>query len=104
MRVDLVCDAKGIEHRLTKPNHPLSSGQVTRMNRRIKDPTVKRYHYDRHGPRRRHLADVLDAYNFARRLTTLSELTPDQYTCKIWTSEPDRFIPNPFHQMPGPNT
>ena len=27
-----------------------------------------------------------------------------EYICKIWTSEPDRFILNPIHQMPGLNT
>ncbi len=44
------------------------------------------------------------AYNFARRLKTLGGLTPYEYICKIWTSEPDRFILNPIHQMPGLNT
>jgi IS30 family transposase len=34
--------------RLTKPNHPWTNGQVERMNRTIKDATVKRYHYDSH--------------------------------------------------------
>ena len=41
------------------------------------------------------------AYNFARRLKTLSGLTLYEYVAKIWTSEPDRFIVDPFHQMPG---
>src|SRR3546814_10404857 len=40
------------------------------MNRTIKEATVKRFHYDDHGQLRRHLADFLDAYNFARRLKT----------------------------------
>jgi hypothetical protein len=44
------------------------------------------------------------AYNFARRLKTLDGLTPYEYICKIWTSEPDRFILNPIRQMPGLNT
>ncbi|KID12324.1 hypothetical protein P279_29050 [Rhodobacteraceae bacterium PD-2] len=43
------------------------------------------------------------AYNFARRLKTLNGLTPYEYICNIWTSEPDRFILNPIHQMPGLN-
>jgi hypothetical protein len=30
--------------------------------------------------------------------------TPYEYICKIWTSEPDRFILDPIHQMPGLNT
>jgi transposase-like protein len=36
MRFDMICDANGIEHRLTKPNHPWTNGQVERMNRTIK--------------------------------------------------------------------
>ena len=104
MRFDMICEANGIEHRLTKPNHPWTNGQVERMNRTIKDATVKRYHYDDHSQLRSHLADFLAAYNFARRLKTLSGLTPYEYICKIWTSEPDRFILDPIHQMPGLNT
>ena len=103
MRFDMICAANGIEHRLTKPNHPWTNGQVERMNRTIKDATVKRYHYDSHDQLRTHLSDFLDAYNYARRLKTLSGLTPYEYICKIWTSEPDRFILNPIHQMPGLN-
>ena len=104
MRFDMICAANGIEHRLTKPNHPWTNGQVERMNRTIKDATVKRYHYDSHNQLRSHLSDFLNAYNYARRLKTLSGLTPYEYICKIWTSEPDRFILNPIHQMPGLNT
>lgn len=33
MRFDMICEANGIEHRLTKPNHPWTNGQVERMNR-----------------------------------------------------------------------
>ena len=104
MRFDMICEANGIEHRLTRPNHPWTNGQVERMNRTIKDATVKRFHYDSHDQLRTHLADFLAAYNFARRLKTLGGLTPYEYICKIWTSEPDRFILNPIHQMPGLNS
>ena len=37
-------------------------------------------------------------------LKTLNGLTPYEYICKIWTSEPGRFTLNPIHQMPGLNT
>ncbi len=104
MRFDMICEANGIEHRLTKPNHPWTNGQVERMNRTIKEATVKRYHYDSHDQLRTHLGDFMAAYNYARRLKTLGGLTPYEYICKIWTSEPDRFILNPTHQMPGLNT
>lgn len=63
MRFDIICEANGIEHRLTKPNHPWTNGQVERMNRTIKDATVKRFHYDDHDQLRTHLADFMAAYN-----------------------------------------
>jgi hypothetical protein len=74
------------------------------MNRAIKDATAKRFHYGAHDQLRTHLANFLTAYNFARRLKWLRGLTPYEYICKIWTSEPDRFILDPIHQMPGLNT
>jgi transposase InsO family protein len=99
-----VCRANGIEHRLTKPNHPWTKGQVERMNRTIKEATVKRYHYERHDHLQSHLDDFIAAYNFARRLKTLKGLTPYEYICHIWTKEPQRFRLDPFHQMPGLNS
>jgi transposase InsO family protein len=104
MRFDMICKANGIEHRLTKPNHPWTNGQVKRLNRTIKDTTGKRYHHESHDHLRAYLGDFLDAYNYARRLKMLFGLTPFEYSCKIWTSEPERFLLNPIHQMPRLNT
>src|SRR5438045_8587769 len=33
-RFDQICRANGIEHRLTKPNHPWTNGQVERIDRK----------------------------------------------------------------------
>jgi Integrase core domain len=71
------------------------------MNRTIKEATVKRFHYDTHAELRSHLADFVNAYNFAKRLKTLKGLTPYEYICKAWTKEPERFTLNPLHHMPG---
>ncbi len=101
---DRACQARGIEHRLTKPKHPWTNGQVERMNRTIKEATVKRFHYDDHDQLRNHLASFVDAYNFGRRLKTLKGLTPYEFICKQWTSQPERFIIDPIHHMPGLNT
>jgi hypothetical protein len=78
--------------------------QVERTRRTIKDATVKRFHYDSHNQLQTHLGGFQAAYNFARRLKTLNGLTPCDYICKIWTSEADRFILDPIHQMLGLNT
>jgi transposase InsO family protein len=101
---DLRCREHSIEHRFTKINHPWTNGQVERMNRTIKEATVQRYHYDAHGQLRRHLDDFVSAYNFGRRLKTLKGLTPYEFICKAWQTEPQRFTLNPLHQMPGLNT
>src|SRR4029077_11380127 len=100
---DMRCQENGIEHRLTKIKHPWTNGQVERMNRTIKEATVQRYHYDRHDQLEAHLADFINAYNYARRLKTLKGLTPYEYICKCWTSQPERFKLNPLQKMPGQN-
>lgn len=100
---EYACAQNDIDHRLTKPRHPWTNGQVERMNRTLKDATVRRYYYDTHDQLRGHLGDFLTAYNFARRLKTLRGLTPYEYICKVWTTEPERFRLNPIHQMPGLN-
>ena len=101
---DRVCDEHSIEHRLTKVNHPWTNGQVERMNRTLKDATVKRYHYESHDELRAHLQLFLNAYNHARRLKALRGLTPYEFTCRAWTQEPNRFRLDPSHHTPGLNT
>lgn len=99
----MACARNDIEHRTTKAKHPWTNGQVERMNRTIKDATVKRYYYESHDQLRQHLSDFVSAYNFGRRLKNLKGLTPYEFICKRWTAEPQRFNLDPLHQMPGPN-
>ena len=98
---ELACARNDIDHRLTKPKHPWTNGQVERMNRTLKEATVRRYHYDSHDQLREHLAAFLAAYNFAKRLKTLRGLTPHEYIRKCWTENPDQFRLNPFHHIAG---
>ena len=97
------CEQNGIEHRLTKPRHPWTNGQVERMNRTIKEATVRRYHYDGHEQLRVHLQLFVDTYNYARRLKTLRGLTPYEFICKAWTDQPSSFTSDPTHYTLGPN-
>ena len=98
------CEKHRIEHRLTRPHHPWTNGQVERMNRTLKEATVHRYHYASHDDLRGHVQLFLDAYNHARRLKALRGLTPYEFTCQAWTREPDRFRIDPSHHIPGLNT
>jgi transposase InsO family protein len=90
------CAQNDIDHRLTKPKHPWTNGQVERMNRTIKDATVKRSFYETHHHLRARLRDFVDASTFARRLKTLRGLTPYDFICKAWTSQPQRFKGSPL--------
>jgi hypothetical protein len=100
---ELACAKADIDHRLTKPKHPWTNGQVERMNRTLKEATVRRYHYDSHEQLREHLATFLAAYNFAKRLKTLRGFTPYEHICGCWTERPDQFRLDPIQHMPGLN-
>jgi len=101
---DRVCLAHDIDHRRTKIKHPWTNGQVERMNRTLKEATVKKYYYQTHEHLKTHMQTFLMSYNFAKRLKTLKGLTPYEYICKIWTNEPERFSINPLHHTVGLNT
>lgn len=100
---EYACATNDIEHRTTKARHPWTNGQVERMNRTIKDATVRRFYYESHDQLRQHLADFISAYNFGRRLKTLKGLTPYEFICKARASQPERFKLDPLQQMPGLN-
>src|SRR5262249_24815989 len=100
---DLACAQLGIEHRLTKFNHPWTNGQVERMNRTIKDATVRRFYYNTHTSLRTHQAGFLDAYNFAKRLKSPRGLPPFDRIFQLRTEHAEGFRLNPLHHMAGLN-
>ena len=98
-----VCEEHAIAHRLTKPTHSWTHGQVERMNRTLKEATVKTDYDQTHQPLTEDLHAFLLASNVAKRLTTLRGLTPDEYICPRWQKEPKRLTMNPYHHTLGPN-
>jgi transposase InsO family protein len=98
---EAACADLDIEHRLTKPRHPWTNGQVERMNRTIKEATVRRFHYGSHNELRTHLQLFVDAYNYGRRLKTLRGLTPYEFICKTWTEQPARFTSYRIRMIPA---
>ena len=98
---DRICLIHGIEHRLTKPNRPWTNGPVERMSRLLKDATVHRYHYHTHQQLQAHSATFILAYNLAKRLKTLGGLTPYEYTCQQWQTQPQPLLQDPFHHALG---
>jgi transposase InsO family protein len=99
-----LCRAYGIEHRLTRPYHPWTNGQVERMVRTLKEASVRTYHYETFSQLRRHISKYLVAYNFAKHLKTLRWKTPYETIQALWDSKPELFRDSPDHLTPGPNT
>ena len=100
--VGQLCDEWGIEQRFTKPAHPWTNGQVERMNRTLKEATIKRFHYETTAQLNTHLQTFLQAYNLAKRLKRLKGLTPHEFICAEWRKNPDIFHRDPAHHPPGP--
>jgi Integrase core domain len=99
-----ICREYGIDHRLTKTNHSWTNGQGERMNRTLKEATVKKYSYQTHQHLKAHLQAFVMADNFAKRLKTLRGLTPYEYICQCWQKDPKRFTINPYHHTLGLNS
>ena len=90
-----------MEHRLTEPACPWTNGQVERMNRTIKEATVQRDHYQTTVELNQHLRAFLLAYNHAKRLKTLRELTLHEFVCAQWQKNPPISTRDPTHLTLG---
>ncbi len=98
---DTICAEHGIEHRLTKPYHPWTNGQVERMHRTLKEQTVYRYFYETNAELRQHLEAFIQAYNFGKRLKTLKGRSPYEFICDRWRENPENFHKEPHHLTTG---
>lgn len=100
---DRVCTDHAIEHRLTKVKHPWTNGQVERMNRTLKEATVKTYHYETFDQLQQHLQAFVAVYNCAKHLKSIKLKTPLAFLNEKFLNNPVLFKQNPHHYYLGLN-
>jgi transposase InsO family protein len=96
---DQLCQALGIEHRLTKPRTPKANGMVERFNGRIAD-VLKTHRFNSGQDMEQTLMRYVALYNHQLPQSTLRSKTPMQ-TMKDWyASQTDLFHKRPYDR-PG---
>jgi transposase InsO family protein len=84
--------------------NPWTNGQAERMNRTVKEATIKAFHYPDLEALQAHVLAFVTAYNFAKHLKALRWRTPFQAICDAWKADPSTFKVDPHHLIPGPHT
>ena len=97
--LDEICIEKNIEHRLTAPFTPKTNGMVERVNRTIKDNTIKINKYQDLQEMESDLYGFLLTYNSIKRHSSLKKelkvKTPLKAVYKWYEIEPEIFKENP---------
>ncbi|MBL0702397.1 MAG: transposase [Sulfurospirillum sp.] len=91
-------------YRLTQFRHPWTNGLVERINRTIKEATVKIYFYETLKELKEHLMIWLLMYNFEKKLKSLEYESPYDIIIKEFDIKPSNFYINPTHKKVGLNT
>lgn len=98
------CMNMGTKHKLTHFFSPQTNGQVERMNKTIKDATIKMFQYQSIHQFKTNLQDFLTFYNYSKKLSALKRKSPFDFLkikAKIF---PKLFTKNLDHLCSGLNT
>ena len=96
---DQLCQALGIEHRLTKPRTPQTNGMVERFNGRIAD-VLKTHRLHSGGDLEQTLLRYVALYNHQLPQSALKSKTPMQAMKEWYASHPHLFHKRPYDR-PG---
>jgi transposase-like protein len=97
------CQEKGIKHKLTQFFSPQTNGQVERMNKTLKDATIKMFQYQSIDQFKVNLQDFLSFYNRSKKLSALKRLSPFDFLKNKAKIFPKLFHKNLDHLCSGLN-
>ncbi len=89
---------------MTQFRHPWMNDLVERMNRTIKEATVKIYFYETLEELKKHLFLWLMMYNFENKLKSLQYNSPHDMMLKEFDENESNFNENPHHKKRGLNS
>jgi transposase InsO family protein len=92
---DQLCQALGIEHRLTQPRTPQTNGRVERFNGRISD-ILKTHHFNSALDLEQTLHRYVSLYNQQLPQSVLGSKTPLQVMTDWYRSHPQLFLRKPY--------
>jgi len=95
------CLNKGIKHKLTQFFSPQTNGQVERMNKTLKDATIKMFQYDTVEQFQVNLHDFLNYYNCSKKLKAIGRKSPFTFLKEKYKLYPKLFTKNPDHYCVG---
>ncbi len=98
-----MCLDNGVKHKLTNFFSPQTNGQVERMNKTIKDATIKMFQYENIMQFKLNLYDFLNFYNCSKKLKALKQKTPLEFLKEKFKIKPKLFKKNPDHFCVGLN-
>ena len=99
---DQLCQALGIEHRLTKPKTPQTNGMVERFNGRLSQ-VLRSHHFNSAEDLEKTLHRFVWLYNHHLPQKALGHEAPVQALKKWKMKAPDLFVKN-VRNHPGPDT
>ena len=97
------CLDMGTKHKLTKFFSPQTNGQVERMNKTLKDATIKMFQYDSIDQFKVNIQDFLTFYNRRKKLSALKRLSPFDFLKNKAKIFPKLFHKNIDHLCSGLN-
>lgn len=99
---DQLCQALGIEHRLTQPRSPQTNGMVERFNGRISE-VLATHHFDSAQDLETTLLRYAWLYNHHLPQKAIGHITPVEALKKWYADQPELFASKPRNR-PGPDT
>jgi hypothetical protein len=96
------CDLHGIKHHICYLDDEWLEGCSVIPERSPKENDANHFEHENITDLEAYVVYFVDTLNFKRKLKCLRGLTPYGFICKLWETQPDLFLHEPYHLAVGP--